>query len=122
MDRDWLGDSQFGKGWTPSPSLILLQCNALCNDSTSLCYISLFSGCSIIDDSLVGQLTNAMQCRSWKYDQMPHIQVTIPEGAKGFAVKCIAENERIGHQVATQKILSVQCKDHPVESYHDPYL
>ena len=53
---------------------------------------------------------------------MPHTQVTIPEGAKGLAVKCIAENERIGHQVATQKILRVQCKDHPVESYHDPYL
>ena len=48
VDRDWLGESQFGKGWTPLPSLKLLQCNALCNDSTSLCYISLFSGCCII--------------------------------------------------------------------------
>ena len=47
--------------------------------------------------------------------------MNIPEGAKGLAVKCIAENERIGHQVATQKILRVQCKDQ-LESYHDPYL
>ena len=49
------------------------------------------------------------------------LQVTLPEGAKGLAVKCIAENERIGHQVATQKILRVQCKDQ-FESYHYPYL
>ena len=53
---------------------------------------------------------------------MSYTQVTIPEGAKGLAVKCIAENERIGHQVATQKILRVQCKDQLIESYHDPYL
>ena len=53
---------------------------------------------------------------------MSYTQVTLPEGAKGLAVKCIAENERIGHQVATQKILRVQCKDQPIESYHAPYL
>ena len=53
---------------------------------------------------------------------MPHTQVTLPEGAKGLAMKCIAENERIGHQFATQKILGVQCKDQLIESYHDPYL
>ena len=53
---------------------------------------------------------------------MSYTQVTLPEGAKGLAVKCIAENERIGHQVATQKILRVQCKDQLIESYHDPYL
>ena len=53
---------------------------------------------------------------------MSYTQVTIPEGAKGLAVKCIAENERIGHQVATQKILRVQCMDQLIESYHGPYL
>jgi len=55
---------------------------------------------------LVGKSAEVWTGTGW--ESHSSAKVTIPEGAKGLAVKCIAENERIGHQVATQKILRVQ--------------